>query len=292
LTNENYGNQKQTRIEFMSFSPIKMVVTDLDGTLLNSDEMVSHSDMQTLKKLGENGVIRVIATGRSPYSFSKVIPQDFPIDYLIFSSGAGAIEWKENRILYTTQIDSKEVQGVVEELVAHKVDFMVHEPIPTNHRFLYHQSSNTNLDFIRRVQLYSQYCQPYIPGIAYNSNATQILVVLPCDVEWFEVLKEKFPNLKVIRATSPLDGHSIWMEIFRSDVSKAYGIKWLCQNLAIKQNELMAIGNDYNDMDMLNYTPHSFMVNNAPDELKRQFRVVRSNNESGFSDAVGRMIKI
>lgn len=276
----------------MSFSPIKMVVTDLDGTLLNSAEMVSQNDMQTLKNLGQNGVIRVIATGRSPYSFSKVIPQGFPIDYLIFSSGAGAIEWKENRILYTTQIDSKEVQGIVDELVAHRVDFMVHEPIPTNHRFLYHQSSSTNPDFMRRVQLYSQHCQPYIPGIAYNSNATQILVVLPCDVEWFEMLKKKFPNLKVIRATSPLDGHSIWMEIFRSDVSKAYGINWLCQNLGVKHDELMAIGNDYNDMDMLNYTPHSFMVDNAPDELKRQFRVVRSNNESGFSDAVRRMIKI
>lgn len=276
----------------MSNTPIKMVVTDLDGTLLTSTEMVSDEDLHTLHRLGEMGIVRVVATGRSPYSFGKVIASDFPIDYLVFSSGAGAIRWSNNQILYTTQINSTEVQGVVDELVAHGVDFMVHEPIPTNHRFLYHQSSKSNPDFTHRVKIYSQFCQPYIPGVAYESNATQIIVILPCDVKWFESLKTKFPDLKVIRATSPLDGHSIWMEIFRRDVSKAYGIEWLCKHLAIKPDELMAIGNDYNDLDMLNHTPHSFMVDNAPDELKRRFRVVRSNNESGFSDAVGRMIKI
>lgn len=267
-----------------------MVVTDLDGTLLNSRGKVSSTDIDTLFRLGESGVVRAIATGRSPYSFSKVIPTDFPIDYLIFSSGAGMLEWGTNKILYTTEIPAAQVQSIVDELIAHEVDFMVHEPIPANHRFLYHQSGNHNPDFLHRIELYRPFCQPYIPGVAYDSAATQLLAVLPHDVEWFEVLSGKFPTLKVIRATSPLDGHSIWMEIFRSDVSKAFGINWLCSRLGIEKDEVLTLGNDFNDLDMLCSFENSFVVENAPEELKSTFRVVKSNNESGFSDAVERFL--
>lgn len=267
-----------------------MVVTDLDGTLLNSQGQVSSTDIDTLSRLGEIGVVRAIATGRSPYSFSKVISSGFPIDYLIFSSGAGALEWATNTILYTTEIPAEQVQSIVDELIAHKVDFMVHEPIPANHRFLYHQSGNHNPDFLNRIEIYRPFCQPYIPGVAYGSAATQLLAVLPHDVEWFEMLRGKFPTLKVIRATSPLDGHSIWMEIFRRDVSKAYGISWLCQKLGIENDVVLTLGNDFNDLDMLGSFTNSFVVANAPEELKSRFSVVKSNNESGFSDAVMRFL--
>ena len=269
---------------------VRMVVTDLDGTLLNTQGHVSSTDTDTLIKLGERGVVRAVATGRSPYSFSKVIPSDFPIDYLIFSSGAGTLEWATNTILYTTEISAEQVQSIVDELIAHKVDFMVHEPIPANHRFLYHQSGNHNPDFLHRIDIYRPFCQPFIPGVTYDSAATQILAVLPFDVEWFEALKGKFPTLQVSRATSPLDGHSIWMEIFRSDVSKAFGINWLCSKLGIEKDEVLTLVNDFNDLDMLGSFENSFVVENAPEELKSTFSVVKSNNESGFSDAVERFL--
>jgi Cof subfamily protein (haloacid dehalogenase superfamily) len=272
-------------------SNIKMVVTDLDGTLLNSKSSVSKMDFQTLGLLGELDIVRVIATGRSPFSFEKVIPNNFPIDYLIFSSGAGVMYWPTKNILYTTELSKNEVQSVVDILIKNSVDFMVHEPIPANHRFLFYDSGNENPDFHRRIDVYNQFCQPLLPGVEYESSATQILAVLPKDIERFEQLKSLFPKLKVIRATSPLDGHSIWMEIFRTDVSKAYGIEYLCKELAIQNSDVITIGNDFNDIDMLAHYRHSFVVDNAPTELKQSYEVVKSNNESGFSDAVFRKIK-
>lgn len=273
-------------------SPNKIVVTDFDGTLLNSKSRISDKDYSTLVKLGDMGIVRAIATGRSPYSFSNVVPSDFPIDYLIFSSGAGAMKWQSKEIAYTTELSPNEVQVIVNELMRHNVDFMVHEPIPSNHRFLYHKAGNSNPDFERRIDIYNQFCQPYIPGVIYDTPATQILAVLPCNVKWFENLKKRFPTLKVIRATSPLDGTSIWMEIFRKNVSKAYGIEWLCNELKIKPNDVVTVGNDFNDLDMLCQFDNCFVVNNAPDELKVQFQQVRSNNNSGFTDAVSKGLGI
>ena len=265
---------------------LSIVVTDFDGTLLNSCGEISPTDMATLMELGSKGIIRVVATGRSPYSFERIIPKDFPIDYLIFSSGAGAMLWKEKRILYSTELSCHEVQGVVDELVLHDVDFMVHEPIPANHRFLYHHTGGDNKDFLDRLERYKPFATPYIPGVPFGSKASQILAVLPHDVDWFESLRSHFPELKVIRATSPLDGHSIWMEIFPQNVSKAYGIQWICKELKVKPTEVIAIGNDFNDLDMLCYVKRSYVVENSPAELKSIFQTVNSNNNSGFTHAV------
>nr|HPI46379.1 HAD hydrolase family protein [Tenuifilaceae bacterium] len=122
---------------------------------------------------------------------------------------------------------------------------------------------------------------------SYPDNATQLIAVLPPNPELFYSLESKLTGIKVIRATSPLDGESIWMEIFPEGVSKGHSVDWLCNYLGdIQPNEILAIGNDYNDLDLLDYTPNSYLVANAPDELKQKFKVVASNDESGFAEAV------
>ena len=73
---------------------LQMVITDLDGTLANPEQKISQADLDTLKRLGEMDIIRVIATGRSLYSAIKILDKNLPIDYLLFSSGAGILSWK------------------------------------------------------------------------------------------------------------------------------------------------------------------------------------------------------
>lgn len=269
----------------------QMIVTDLDGTLLNDMEKVSTTDIKTLEELGHKGIIRVVATGRSPYSFSKVLSNGFPIDYLVFSSGAGAYDFKNGNLIYAIELNESQVQDIIDELMEHEVDFMIHEPIPSNHRFLYYRTGNSNPDFERRIKVYQQFCQPFAPGVVYGSPAAQFIAILPNDVEKFERLRHHFPELKVIRATSPLDGDSIWMEIFRANVSKAFGINKICQLHGIAAENVVTIGNDYNDLDMLTHFNNSYVVSNAPEELKKRFRVVKSNNESGFSHAVEQVLE-
>ncbi len=60
---------------------IKMVITDFDGTLLNSQKIVSIDNRNALELLGKEKICRVIAIGRNLYSLNKVINNDFPVDY-------------------------------------------------------------------------------------------------------------------------------------------------------------------------------------------------------------------
>jgi hydroxymethylpyrimidine pyrophosphatase-like HAD family hydrolase len=94
----------------------------------------------------------------------------------------------------------------------------------------------------------------------------------------------------VIRSTSPLDGKSIWIEIFPKTVSKGLAAAWLCQRLGCDPANVIGIGNDYNDIDLLNWTQHSFVVENAPYELKQKFQITESNVNSGFTKVVQKKI--
>ncbi|MEE4196336.1 MAG: HAD-IIB family hydrolase [Bacteroidales bacterium] len=266
----------------------EMVVTDLDGTLLNDRTEVSLQDMKTLYWLGEQNIVRVIATGRNFFSLTKVIKKKFPIDYLVFSSGAGVYDWKKKKLLHSQYLPDYEVKQIAKILINHSVDFMIHEVIPDNHKFVFYHSGNHNPDFERRISVYKDFAQPLNPKTETYEHACQILAVFPNDVLLFDKIKRKFKDIKIIRTTSPLDGDSIWMEIFPITVSKGHGVEWLCRYLKIDPQNTLSIGNDFNDIDMLEFTRKRYIVSNAPPELKSIFPVCKSNCENGFTDAVSR----
>lgn len=263
-----------------------MVVTDLDGTLLNNEQCLSEKDRRTLEQAGDSGIVRVVATGRNIYSAKKVIDPAFPIDYLIFSSGTGIIDWKTGHILFSHKLPSEHVVQISHHLIKKNIDFMLHRPVPNNHEFLYHRSGQHNPDFERRIDLYKDYAAPLNSNLATFGNASQFITIIPNDVFLFDHLKAELAEFKVIRATSPLDGKTMWVEIFPPTVSKARASQWLCEKLMIHEEHVLAIGNDYNDLDLLYWAKHSYVVSNAPDELKTQFKVTVSNAESGFSVVV------
>ncbi len=266
-----------------------MLITDLDGTLLRSDRTFSSTCLSTLEALGHQGILRVIATGRSLYSAHKVLPAAFPLDYLIFSSGAGILEWPTQRLLSAYHLTTEEITMTFELLVKLKLDFMLHRPIPDNHHFLYHTTGQENQDFIRRRKLYQAFAAPWDASVPLFEKACQFVVIEPPQdgsPSHYERLKTRLNTLNVIRTTSPLDGQSVWTEIFPGLVSKAFAGEWLAQTHHIDRSTILALGNDYNDLDLLQWAGKSCVVSNAPPDLRGIYTTVRSNNDDGFTDAV------
>ncbi len=278
----------------MKTNKIELVATDLDGTLLKTNQSISKEDINTLKSLGKQNIYRIIATGRSVYSVNKILNKDFPIDYLIFSSGAGILEWKSKKIILSYHLTKDKVAAIAKLLITQQIDFMIHEPIPDNHRFVYYKNEKNNPDFINRCELYKDFCSPIKYKNANFKEACQIIAIIPEDILLFEKTKykinHKIKNIKIIRTTSPLDGKSIWIEIFPLEVSKGNAVKYLCKILKINSSHTLGIGNDYNDLDLLHWTTHSYVVANAPIYLKNKFDVSESNLNSGFTKAVKKKI--
>ena len=162
---------------------------------------------------------------------------------------------------------------------------MVHLAIPENHWFYYSHSNPLLDDFKRRLEMYKPFAYKINNGYMELKVASQFLAIFE-DIEKFEYIKKLVTNLNVIRATSPLDKKSIWMEIFNKNVSKKQSCQWLCNHLLINQENTISFGNDFNDLDMLEWTNFSYAVENSHISLQQKFSLTKSHNESGFSEAL------
>jgi hypothetical protein len=270
--------------------PCGLFAVDLDGTLLSSDRTLAADDRMALQRLGARGVVRAIATGRSLFSYNTVEMPEPPIDYVIFSTGAGVLECRTGDIIRTVTLESREVRRVSELLKTLRLDFMVHYPIPHNHRFAYHCSNSGNRDFDRRLELYRRYAERLSSTANHFGPATQLLAVVPAhDARaTLHTIRRELDDFNVIQTTSPLDGESTWIEIFPLTVSKSQTTAWLADKLKIEKQYIAAVGNDYNDLDLLEWTDNSYVVSNAPRDLKNRFPNVASNNSGGVAEAARR----
>jgi len=269
----------------------RMVITDFDGTLLNSEHKVDQADFYHLEQLGQKNIVRVIATGRSLFSLQKVITEDFPIDFIIFSSGAGIYDWGRSELLYSTHLNANKVEKASYILYKHEIDFFVHSKIPYNHKFDFYYFGDGEPDTWRRINLYDNYARQINNFTNYSfKDSSQVIGISKQDKNLYLSIDTELSDLNVIRTTSPLDNESMWLEIFPNDVSKSKTCKKLCQRLNISTSRTIGIGNDYNDRDLLKWTEESYVMQNAPEELKEEFITTASNDENGFSKVVSSIL--
>ena len=270
--------------------PCGLFIMDLDGTLLRSDRTVAVENRDILGQLGDLGTIRAIATGRSLFSFNTVTISNLPLDFVIFSTGAGVMQYNDHKIIRRVHLHPREVDRACEVLKDHRLDFMIHHTIPDNHRFAYHRANHENDDFDRRLDLYRRHADKLAEPSKGFGPATQLLAVVPSlnGTAVIETIRNELTGFNVIQTTSPLDGKSTWIEIFPATVSKSQTAAWLAEELQIDKRHTVSIGNDYNDLDLLEWTESSYVVANAPADLKNRFETVASNNDGGVAQAARR----
>ena len=267
---------------------MKILYTDLDGTLLDNEWKLSPENRATLISLQQENIIRVIVTGRSLYSTRRLLPDDFPIDYLIFSTGAGIIDWHSKELISAKNIPGREVRICAEILTADKTNFMLHKGIPESHLFYYYEGNYIPDDFHRRLNIYSGLTQPFDFELHASDSATQFLSMLTPErfATVYENLRSAVHNISIIKTTSPLLSNSLWLEIYAPDVTKGHAAEYLARRLGVRAEDTMAIGNDFNDIDMLEWSSNSYVVANAPEELRKRYICVAPNSENGFREAV------
>ncbi len=271
-----------------------MVVTDLDGTLFQrrsppsaADRTISPRNLRVLGELGRRGILRVIATGRNLFSARKVLPPDFPVDYVLFSSGAGIMDWPAQRLIRSVSMAAEEVVRAFRALAALRLDFMVHRPIPENHHFRYYPAGGDNPDFEARKAVYAPFASAGDLA-APPSEACQLLAVEPPGrrPSAYEAVRAELAGLTVLRSTSPLDHRSCWIEVFPAAASKSKAAAWLARERGLDPRRALAVGNDYNDLDLLEWAGTPRLVSGCPPELAARFPVASSGEDSDFAEAV------
>nr|WP_320021659.1 HAD family hydrolase [uncultured Draconibacterium sp.] len=269
---------------------IKLVATDLDGTFLKNDRTVSQANIDALHKLGEKQIVRVAATGRNLQKVKDVLQPDLPFDYVVFSSGAGVYNWQKKKLITNQNIKVSSAQKLLSHFINRDVNFHAFYPVPDNHKHYYYRGKNDCEEFERYFKFNVAYAKPLKTDELPKGELCQFLIIIKEDEERFNRLKADIealcPEIRVIRASSPITPGYIWIEVFHHSVSKGNGVNEICKRLGISKDETMGLGNDYNDFDLLEFTMHSFLTDNSPHEIKDRYPNVPSNENDAFAFSV------
>lgn len=269
---------------------IKLVATDLDGTFLKNDRSISPGNLEALHLLGSRNIIRVVATGRNMLKVLEVIQREVPFDYIVYSSGAGIYNWNEQKHIFKRNMRKDSANKLTDHFINKDYNFYAFEPAPHNHNLWYHRGKDECCEFNLYLALHSSHARPLPEKGRVDREMCQFMLIIPENDTTFAELKTEIESIcsgiRVIRASSPVTKGYIWVEVFHRNVSKADGVKFICNMLCISHEHTLSIGNDYNDIDLLDFTACSYITGNAPSEIKDRYSSAPSNEEDAFASAV------
>ncbi len=263
-----------------------LFATDLDGTLLKNNSTFSSDDIEALVRLQQSGCSIVLATGRSPYSFNKCVKDvKLPVDWYIFSSGA-VIMNSELEAVSSSSLSKEQTTLIYNTFINLGVNSVsIQGEYPNAHFFNWKKGIHC-ADFRRRLHFYREFATEFETSAICSTEV--IAYVKP---EIADNVIEKFKKVtsnafSVIKATSPLDHKTIWIEIFPRDVNKATACEKIRSICNIEKESTAAIGNDWNDLPMLEWAKTSFVTSNAPAQLVNLFPVTPNNNNKAVHHAI------
>lgn len=256
-------------------------VSDLDGTLLRSNEKTSEYTNSVINNLTEKGMIFSYATARSLITAKKVTSGINAKIPLIVYNGAFVVDNLTEDILIANYFDES-VDLVLEDLFANKVYPIVYAYINGKEKFsfipeLCSDGMNKFLDS-RKGDIRTNAVRT-----TENLKSGSIFYITCIDEpQKLEPLYEKYRDSYHCVYQTDIYTNEQWLEIMPLDTSKARAIRQL-QSL-LNCEKLVVFGDGKNDMDMFELADESYAVQNAHEDLKRiATGIISSNDEDGVA---------
>lgn len=260
---------------------IKLIATDLDGTLLDKDERVPQAFFRQIEQLHELGIKVAIASGRQIANIRKLFGNYAP--YLHFIGDNGALGIHEEKVFHQSFLDWESTFKLIEQ--GKNIPGVIPLVSAENHTY-FEDGKKEDVAFIS--QFYSN-CAIVKSFDDIDTDKEQ-----PLKVAYYDKLgvKEnsltKFKSLEGIKATQ---SNVKWLDIASTKSHKGAAIETLQTKYGISKDETMSFGDFHNDIDMLNQSKFSFAVAGAQEEVKEAASYMTlSNNEEGVCHILQKLV--
>lgn len=262
------------------FREVKLIVTDIDGTLVNNEGKLGELTTEMIRSLSGKGVLFTFATQRV---FSSVIPfaDALGIDIPMITMNGALIADRKGGIIYKAPINVKKVKKAIEFANRYYLRIALcrtNEIVYTDENSVIKEFMNRRGAEYMKVDSYYDYLDDVLELIISGDNKKAIKKIQS---------KLNFPlklhvHAKYFRSRSMKD--VFHLEVLRSHVNKKHGLKLLTKHLGIKKRELAVMGDWYNDRQLFDFGGTNIALENAVPELKNKanFITTYSNNEDGL----------
>ncbi|MBL7764254.1 MAG: HAD family phosphatase [Chitinophagaceae bacterium] len=251
----------------------KAVFTDMDGTLLQNDHTISNVTQSIIQQLLKKGIMVVPVSARPLHAIlpitSPVIDKSMPVVSL-----NGSYIFHMDEVLRDVRIPIADATEVHDEIQPYLVT-----PMYYNQMLWY---SNMNDEIIRKEQLITDVkiiIQPFEltreQWIETDNSPNKIMIAGEREVvsEVQAKLRSLYGEKLNIATSQPR-----YLEVMNREASKKTGIQFLLDRFGLKREEVIAIGDNFNDKDMIEYAGMGIAMGNAPDEIKQVADYVTDTN--------------
>lgn len=251
---------------------MELIVSDLDGTLLNNNGIVTEKSIDILRKVKEKGYEIAIATGRSYNSASKIREIIDVEMYMICNNGANIYN-KDGSILKTNLIPSSLGKEAIKILDKEKINYKAFNGL------------NVYLPKYAKIheEIRSEHKLTFLEDFNILPDLEKVLIIEEDERKLFEAKKLMFKyfknNLEIVISSSDC------LDLNMKNCSKKMGVEIISEKLGINTNNIMAFGDSGNDYKMLKFVGYPVAMKDSYMSTKDfKHRTYLTNDEDGVAD--------
>ena len=270
---------------------IQLVAIDLDGTLLRDDKSLSQENVDAIKEAIEQGVQVVICTGRTLPSIqylSKQLPQGDGDEYLILQNGAVIHQLPDLNIVHETVLtegDRQAIYDVFKEYRSEEVQMVAFDP----DKLYLVDDEVANSTVVQDAETLSTDITLAKFEEVLNLETLYKIVVFG-GVEFIDDYLEKIPN-ELYEQVHIVRSLPVAIEFIPKLANKSNGLNALIQLLDIKAENIMTIGDELNDYEMVKMAGLGVAMENGHPEVKSVAdELTLTNNENGVAHAIRKFV--
>jgi Cof subfamily protein (haloacid dehalogenase superfamily) len=274
--------------------PIRLIAVDIDGTLLNSQFRISEMDLQALRRANQQGIEVILVTGRR-HAFALPIAQQLGFDLWLISSNGAVTRSLQGEAFHRDLLPAATCLEVCAAMQEFRGNMVVTFDKESNGALVLERMDELTSSIRHWLEKNMQYIEFVVPiESALTSDPVQAMFCgtisrMQAAVRTLESKQVK-DHITVVRTEYPVRDLCI-VDVLNRDCSKGHALKRWATFRGIPREQVMAIGDNFNDLEMLAFAGAPFIMGNACEELKaRGWPVTSCNDENGVAAAVEQVL--
>lgn len=240
---------------------IKLIASDLDGTLLqNGAQSITETALDLIKKLSARGIIFVAASGRQYPNLYRLF-QDASKDMAFIAENGALVIYREKQI-YKSVMERDLAMSIIKDIYQTQDCEVLISGWDTSYlkpktEEYYHRMKNIVKNNVTVINDFEEIKEEILKVSVYDKQG------IASSAEYFE----RQWSSKVKSTVSGLQ----WLDFVNPHVNKGVSLQALIQALNIAPSEVMAFGDNYNDLEMLSLAGYGYVMENAVDDIKSRY---------------------
>ncbi|MEK4152779.1 Cof-type HAD-IIB family hydrolase [Carnobacterium sp. FSL E2-0243] len=284
---------------------IELIASDMDGTLLNEKMVISKANAQAIAEAERRGIKFMVSTGRG-YTEAHPLLTEVGINCPMITLNGAQVYDDQGKIIDNIGIEKDTVRTILQLLKEHNIyaEVVTSKGIYSDNKVKRIESVasllvNLNPETTYKMGVVLAAARLELMNINYiddykelvNDHSIEVLKLIAFSDDGQHTLapiKEKLETLGSLAITSSFINN---IEINHKDAQKGIALARTAKRLGIPMENVMAIGDNFNDVSMLKVAGVSFAMENAEEEVKSHAKyLTSSNNENGVAEAIMRCI--